>query len=124
MKNMFSKRINTIAEPVDPFEVMRQTISDAIDVALKAGCTPGAIHDNLERRLDALRLMEHTRREQQRYGMAKRYVATEHGIKEVDVYAEQAKAEEERNERELRQQQAAYRKSVNERAAREDFLRR
>jgi hypothetical protein len=113
LKVLFAKKISTVK--INHAAEMRDAITSAITTALRNGVTPGAIHDNLEGRLEGLRRMEHTRIEQS-YGMPKQHVATEHGIVEVDVYAEAAKREAEKAERELREQQAAYRADLARRS--------
>ena len=50
------------------------------------------------------------------HGTPVQRIATANGVKEVDVYAEQARAEEARNARELRQQQREYQQALEERA--------
>jgi hypothetical protein len=51
MKNIFSKRINTIAEPTDHYAEMKASISAAIDRALANHVSPASVIDCLESHL-------------------------------------------------------------------------
>jgi hypothetical protein len=117
---LFSKAINTKR---DHFVEMKSAISDAINIALKAGVPPLAIQRALESHAADFRRADAARIERLKYSTPPQYVATENGIKTVDPYAEQAKAEEARNARELKRQQKEYRDAVNERYEQERFLR-
>ena len=113
--NLFAKKIvTTKADP--PWR------DAAIATARRDGIGAEVVLEFLENCASALRapaLIESDRRR----ATPKQYVATEHGVKVVDVYAEQAKAEEKRIARELRRQQAEYQQALEERAEHEKWTR-
>lgn len=117
--SLFSKRIET---KKDHHAEMKSAILDAINAALKAGVPPGSIERVLAGHAADFRRQEEARIEaRSRNPMPTMYDPVT--FKPIDAHGEAARREEARIARELREQQAAYRKSVNERYEREKFLR-
>lgn len=102
---------------------MKTTIEAAIDTARKAGIGAGVIVEFLEKDcaglLRAAAIIEADRRR----ATPVTRIATPNGVKVVDHYAAEAKAEELRTARELKRQQKEYQDAANERYEREKFLR-
>ena len=109
MKNLFAKSIDT--GKVDHLAVLRAAIGDALEAAQKSGVPFAAILLAMESRTADLRAAEQTRIERRQYGGS------------AADYQKVARAEEERNAKELARQQAAYRDAVNRRGE-EDARRR
>jgi hypothetical protein len=118
---LFSKSIETKR---DYFAEMRAAIDAAIDAALKNDVPPGLIQHELVGRGADFQLAEQAGGEaRKRDPLPRIYEATEHGIIEIDGHAQATRDEETRIAIDLRRQQEAYAKSVDERTKREEFLR-
>jgi hypothetical protein len=116
----FSKSINTVK--ANPLAEMESAINSAIAVAQKNGVRDDFIVESLEGLLPGLQYRAHVQQERRRANPLP-VMHDPRTMKPIDAHAEAARAEEKRTARELRQQQAAYRKSVEEAAKCEDFLR-
>jgi hypothetical protein len=115
--------IKSINTKRDHLAEMKSAISDAINTALKNGVRRLAIQHVLESHAADFRRAEEASIARRQYSTPVQRVATASGIKTIDPYAEQAKAEERRAARQLKADQAEYQRGLEEAAEREKWTR-
>jgi hypothetical protein len=112
---LFSKSIDTKTDHVAQF---KKALDEAIEAACKS-LTLDQVANELRLRHGHFALMLENRARARRESVTPAAWSQHDPTKQIDVHKQRARAEEERNAKELRRQQEAYHAQVEERAKQE-----